>query len=157
MIRLQHHRNRFQVFNIVQGTGRNYQGLCVSTGTKGRRAKERYLWFPKAKPEDLVNKAAWLLKHALDRGFMPSEAVDEPALFQMEQTPVHPFLQEALTEARNRPAKSHIQVCKAGLQTRCPVCDETIGKDQTAALCTEKTSQGLIAYLVCKVCCRELE
>ncbi len=155
MITLSGTRNRFQVLNVVQGTGSNYQGLFVSTGTKGRRARERYMWFPTAQPKDLVHKAAWLLKLAFDRGFQPGEDAVEPALFPLDSTPVHPFLIEALIEARNRPAKSHIQECKAGLSTTCPVCDERIPKDQPAALCTEKTTKGLTA--LCKNCCRELE
>ncbi len=157
MLTLRGKRNRFQVLNVVQGTGRNYQGLFVSTGTKGKKPRERYLWFPTAKPGDLVHKAAFLLKTYLDRGFQPSSDTEEPVLFTMETTPVHPFLREALTEARNRPAKSIIQQCKAGLATQCPVCDEAIPKDQMAALCTEKTPKGLTAYLVCQNCCRELE
>ncbi len=145
------------VLNVVEGTGTNYLGLFVSLGTKGRKPKDRFMWFPAARPRDLVNKAALLLKLSLDRGFQPGENSDEPTLFSMETTPVHPFLREALIEARNRPAFSKIQECKVGLETLCPVCDERIPKDQQAKLCTERAARGLTAYLVCRNCCRELE
>ena len=115
------------------------------------------MWFPKAKPGDLVTKAAWLLKMALDRGFEPTVRPDEPCLFALETTPVHPYLSEALTEALKRPGKAKIQACNVGVDTICPICEEPIAKRQQAALCTEKSAKGLTAYLVCTTCCRELE
>ncbi|MDJ0837568.1 MAG: hypothetical protein QNK37_13725 [Acidobacteriota bacterium] len=47
MITLRGRRNRFQVLNVVEGTGTNYLGLFVSLGTKGRKPKDRFMWFPR--------------------------------------------------------------------------------------------------------------
>ena len=145
-------KRKYQVLNVIQGTGRNYQGLFVAAGTKGRKARERSMWFPMANPVDLINKAAWILGQAMDRGFVPSECPDEPGLFKLAQTPIHPFLVKALAEAKNRPAKSKLVACKVAIDTVCRICEEPIAKRQTAALCMEETPQGLIAYFVCTAC-----
>ncbi|MDJ0840525.1 MAG: hypothetical protein QNK37_28705 [Acidobacteriota bacterium] len=142
MITLRGKRNRFQVLNIVEGTGANYPGLFVSPGTEGRKAEDLFLWFPTARPQDLVNKAALLLKLSIDRGFLPGQDSDEPALFSMETTPVHLFLREALIVAANW-SNSHDR-SKRLHQSRSGLCRRRLVPLPSESIVPVKMSTGVL-------------